>query len=59
MFETVILWESWVKGQIMTLTFCTHESSYAHIIGQLYIPIFKPKSSKLSMKSFDLAFSHT
>ena len=26
MFETVILWESWVKGQTMTLTSSTHKS---------------------------------
>ena len=59
MFGIVIVWESWVKGQIMTLTFKTRESSYTHLISQLYIPIFRPKSSKLSMKSFELAFFHT
>ena len=26
MFEIVILWESWVKGQTMTLTSSTHKS---------------------------------
>ena len=59
MFGLVIVWESWVKGQIMTLTFKTLESSYTHLISQLYIPIFRPKSSKLSMKPFELPFSHT
>ena len=32
MFEIVILRESWVKGQIMTLTFCTHKSLMAFTI---------------------------
>ena len=36
MFEIVIFRESWVRGQIMTLTFCTHESSYIYLISQLY-----------------------
>ena len=50
---------SWVKGQIMTLTFCTNDSSNSNLIRQLEIPIFRPKSLKLSMKYFELAFSHT
>ena len=41
----------------MTLTFCTHESPYTYLISQLYKPIFRLKSSKLSMNSFEVAFS--
>ena len=61
MFEIVIpvLRESRDKGQIMALTYCTHESSYTYLISQLYKPIFRSKTSKLSVNSFELAFSHT
>ena len=30
MFESVIIWESWVKGQTMRLTSSTHKSSCTH-----------------------------
>ena len=52
MFETVILRESWVKGQSMTMTSCTHKPS-------CLITSFKQKSSKRSMRSNILvAFSN-
>ena len=40
----------------MTLTFCTKEASHTYLIFQLYIPTYRPKPSKLSMNTFDLAF---
>ena len=39
-------YETWVKGQRMILTSCTHKSSF----GKLSKPIFKPKSPKFFMK---------
>ena len=48
--------KSWVKSQTMTLTFSTHKSSCSHLDN--LIAILWPKSSKLSMKSYVLAFSH-
>ena len=49
MFETVILWESWVKDQLINLSV---------LMKTTLITIFWPKHSKLSMKSNLLAFSH-
>ena len=36
MFEIAILWESWVKSQRMTLTSCSHSSSYTHEDNWIY-----------------------
>ena len=40
-FEILILRESWVKSRRMTLTSCTHVSSYSHI------PVLRPKFQNL------------
>ena len=55
MFEFVILREFWLKGQRMTLASCIHNLHGLNKTIQI-ITIFKPKSSKLSMKSYILAF---
>ena len=48
--------KSWVKGQRMTWTFSAHKSSYTHLDNSNYH--FRSKSSKLSIRSYVLAFSH-
>ena len=52
MFEIV----NWANGQKMTLTFSP--TNLHLLIKTTLITIFKPKSSKLSMKSYVSAFSY-
>ena len=57
MFKIVSTQEVLVKRQLMTLMFCTHRSSLSHSGNCIYH--FRPQSSKLSIKSYVQAFSHS
>ena len=56
MFEFVSYGSSWVRDQTMTLTFSP--TNLHLLIKTTLLTIFMPKSSKLSIKSYALAFSH-
>ena len=56
MFEFENYGSVWVKGQTMTLTY---SPTNLHLLNKTTLfTIFMPKTSKLSMKSYVLAFSH-